>query len=228
MATGSIGSGDSTLGMGFRLRFGREERSGSDAASGEGAGKASASGPEIEVEAFGDDCHFTGHMSLTRDRLLDMLNSDEPLRLRDLRVVTLDDGEAFDAPQLSVERHELFAVVGEGPRGDPARRIHTRTSDVEVVIGPYIITGALHGTPASDPLVSVLRRQRFVALTDATIRQRIEGDDGRGRDAGGAVGEVVASVPTLLVNRERAYSFRAAHDPQPGSAVGHLPVSPAD
>jgi len=176
-------------------RFGRARR-GDDVAP----PPAAAEPPTIEFSAFAEDCRIQGWIALTSDRLSDLLNGDGPLVLSDVLVQGLADGRTDEIAELTVARDELCAVVASGPGGDPGRRLRTQTTHVEVELGPYHIVGDLHGTPASNPLRTVLRRAAWVPLTGVTIAYR--------SGAEGAV-EVVAA---LLLNRAMATSFRALDD----------------
>ena len=152
----------------------------------------------IEMDAYAADCRLFGRVDLGQDRLTDVLNGTSELRLRDARLESLADGHVTEAPELSVSRDELCAVVASGPRGDAARRLRTHATRVVVDLGPYHVVGAVHGTPASDPLGAVLRRAAWVPLTEVTVTYR------RGLDPASD------EVETLLVNRALASSFRAA------------------
>ena len=154
----------------------------------------------IALEAYAADCRLFGLVDLGDVRLTDFLNATAELRLRDARLESLADGHVMETPELTVARDELCAVVASGPRGDAARRLRTRATQVVVDLGPYHIVGAIHGTPASDPLSGVLRRAAWVPLTDVTVTYR------RGPDS------VSDDVATLLVNRNLANSFRAVDE----------------
>lgn len=184
------------MALGFLRRFRRDAQP----AAGESANPSAPPLPEVGFAAFADDCRLRGRIRLTAARLSDMLNGADALALAGVRVEVLADGRSDDIGELTVERDELCAVVADGPRGDVARRLHTRTTRVEIDIGPYHIDAALHGTPASDPLHSILRRPAFVPLTDVTISYRLGGE------------EIREVVPALLLNRTLARSFRAAQE----------------
>src|ERR1035437_4654219 len=101
-------------------------------------------------------------------RLSDQLNRTPDLLIRDARLEGLDDGQLVDMSEVTIARDELCAVVVSGPRGDVARRLHTRTTHVEVEAGPYLVEGWVHGTPASEPLAVFLRQMGGGAPTAAT------------------------------------------------------------
>jgi hypothetical protein len=126
----------------------------------------------------------------------DQFNDTSELLVLNARVEDLGDGHVVDMPELRVERDELCAVVADGSRGDAARRLTTKTTPVEVDIGPYRILGNVHGPRGGDPFGAVLRRGAWVPLTQANVLYVRGGQDVRDR------------VPVLLVNRHLMRSFR--------------------
>jgi hypothetical protein len=168
----------------------------------------------VEFDAYAVDCRVYGQVKLGEGRLSDELDRTPKLLIRDARLEDLSDGHVVAMPELTIEREELCAVVASGPRGDPARRLHTRTTRVEVEVGPYRISGAVHGTPASNPLGLVLRRTAWVPVTEATITYRRGADD------------VSVEVETLLVNRHVMRSFRAVETAPGLSRTSGHPTSP--
>jgi hypothetical protein len=150
-----------------------------------------------EIRAYAVDCRVSGQVDVGDRRVTDMLNASPEIRFTDARLEALLDGHALDLPELEVGPEELCAVVASGSRGDPARRVRTVAIRIEVDLGPYHVEGAVHGTPASDPLAAALRRAPWVPLTNATVRYT---------EAGRHVREV---VETLVVNRPLATRFQA-------------------
>ncbi len=151
----------------------------------------SVSTPLIAVVVYSGDCRATGRVALDGARLTDTFNAHEAFALIDAVVQSLDDGHAFDAPDLVVDRDELFVVGCGGPRGDPGRHLRTRSYPVAVRIGPYSVWGYLHTLPGSDPLESFWQRRGMVPLTTARIEYE------------SATGPQRADAGTLLVNRNR-------------------------
>jgi hypothetical protein len=150
----------------------------------------------VELDAYAADCRLYGHIELSDERMSDQLNYATELVVRNARVEDLGDGHVVDLPELSVERDELCAVVAGGPRGDVARRLTTKTTPVEVEIGPYRILGMIHGPRGGDPFGAVLRRGAWVPLTEANVMYFRGGEEVRDR------------VPVLLVNRHMMRTFR--------------------
>ena len=154
----------------------------------------------IDFEAYAADCRLFGKVDLGTGRLTDLLNGAPQLSIRAAHLESLADGHVVETPEMTVARDELYAVVASGPRGDLTRRLRTHATRVVVDLGPYRIVGLVHGTPASDPIATALRRAAWVPLTEATIAFN------RGSDV------ITGEVPTLLVNRTLASSLRAVEE----------------
>jgi hypothetical protein len=154
----------------------------------------------IDFDAYAADCRLFGTVELGEGRLTELLNDELELRILNARLESLADGHVSESPELVVGRDELYAVVAVGPRGSVARRLHTHTRNVVVELGPFRVSGAIHGTAASNPLAGVHRRAPWVPLTDAVISYLL-GDR-----------TIHHQVPTLLINRALASSIRAAEE----------------
>src|ERR1035437_3222405 len=150
----------------------------------------------IEFDAYAADCRVYGHVELVADRLSDQRNPTVEVAIREAQLPDLGDGHVVALAELTIGHEDLCAVVANGPRGNAARRLTTRTTRVEVEIGPYRIEGRVHGPPAGNPFASVLRRAGWVPLTDALVTyQRCDE-------------HVWEKAPTLLVNRHLMRLFR--------------------
>ncbi len=154
----------------------------------------------LELDAYAADCRLFGRVDLGERRLTDELNAATELRIEDARLESLEDGHLVEAGEVTVTTDELYAVVASGPRGEPARRIRTHATRVVVKLGPYTVVGLAHGTPASDPLFTAIRRAAWLPLTDAEVSYH------RGHDA------VTDAADTLLVNRTLATSLKAVEE----------------
>jgi hypothetical protein len=150
----------------------------------------------FDLDAYAADCRLYGRTELGDGRLTDRLNATPELRVVDARLESLEDGHVVESPEVTVATEELYAVVASGPRGEAARRLRTHATRVVMDLGPYRVVGLVHGTPASDPLATALRRAAWLPLTDATVTYE------RGPDS------VSDEVETLVVNRPLASSFR--------------------
>jgi hypothetical protein len=151
----------------------------------------------IEFNAYAVDCRLFGRLEPGDGRLSDLLNHSAELQISDARIESIVDDRVVSHPELGVPLNELYAVVATGIRGDPTRRIRTRTIEVIAELGPYEVIGEIHGTPASNPLVMVVRRPPWVPLTKAQISYR------RGTEV------VTDERLTLIINRTLARSLHA-------------------
>lgn len=132
--------------------------------------------------------------------MTDVLNTTPELLIQDARLESLNNRRIVELPELTVEYDELCAVVAHGSRGNTERRLRTRAIRVEVDLGPYHVEGAVHGTPASDPVIASFRRGSWVPLTEVTVTYQA-GDDAQ-----------TDTVSTLVVNRDLATLFRAIEE----------------
>jgi hypothetical protein len=151
-----------------------------------------ADAPLVGFDAFSRDQHLYGWVRLVADRLTDLLNAHDQVRLVNVLIEPPSGGVPTAADEIVVARAELVAVQATGPRGDPRHRHPTRAYPVVVESGPYLIGGHLHVRPGADPLAELVRRPPMVPLTSAWIEYWADG-----RRCGQWIG-------TLIVNREAA------------------------
>ncbi|MGP1673862.1 MAG: hypothetical protein ACTS8Z_01435 [Candidatus Limnocylindrales bacterium] len=143
----------------------------------------------VEFQGFAGDCTIAARITMFGERLTDFLNGQERFHLHKVAFESLTDGHTLTMDSVSLERADLLAVVGTGPRGSEQQRVRQEETRLQLAIGPYIILGRLHARPGSDPLKSVLQREPMIPLTSATI-------------AYGVAGSVVArDIGTIIVNR---------------------------
>jgi hypothetical protein len=154
----------------------------------------------IALDAYAADCRVHGQVDIGNARMTDVLNAAPQLQIQGARLESLSNRRIVELPELRVEYDELCAVVANGSRGASERRLRTRATRVEVDLGPYHVEGAVHGTPASDPVVASFRRGSWVPLTDVTVTYQA-GDETK-----------VDTVSTLVVNRDLARLFRAIEE----------------
>lgn len=162
-----------------------------------------APAPEMAISGYTDECLIAGYLRFDADRLTDLLNGHAELRLRDVLVEVLADGQLLELPDYVVRRDELVAVQGVGPRGSAAQRLRTSVHPVRMTSGPFLVWGHLHAPPGADPLASVRHRFPMVPLTEARIEYDRAGERREER------------VATLIVNRDLVESIQAV----PESAI---------
>jgi hypothetical protein len=155
---------------------------------------------EVEFAAYTEDCRLFGFARLDTERLTDFLNEHEQVVVSDVMVVALEDGQAGEAKELTVERAELLAVRATGPRGNPGRRGRMRPYPVTLQTGPYTIHGYLHALPGADPLKQLRLRKTMVPLTESWIEYASGGEAHRAR------------VGTIIINRELLDWIRPSRD----------------
>jgi hypothetical protein len=146
--------------------------------------------PTVELTVYADDSVAFGRITLTADRVTDLLNDGSEFEFVDTYLQSLDDSHGVLVRTIIVAREEIFAVAVAGPRGDPARRTRTRPMPVELRLGRYDVSGNIHVVPGTDPIIGFRRRRVMVPLTEATIAF----------DAPG--GRTISRFGTILVNRD--------------------------
>jgi hypothetical protein len=143
----------------------------------------------VEFQAFAGDCTITGRITMFGERLSDFLNGQERFRVHHVTLQSLADGHTVSEDSLSLERDDLLAIVGTGPRGSEKQRVRLEEARMQLSIGPYLILGHLHVPPGQDPMKNVLQREPMIPLTSATIAYSVAGSV-EARDVG-----------TVIVNR---------------------------
>jgi hypothetical protein len=128
-----------------------------------------AEAPLVRFVAYADARRVFGWLRLRADRLTDLLNACEEVLLFDAEIEDLVEGTTGTADAVLLARSELVAVHANGPRGDEARRLRTRTHPLVVQSGSFLIAGHLHAPTGIDPLVNVHERPPMIPLTDGWI-----------------------------------------------------------
>lgn len=129
--------------------------------------------PEVDFVAYSTSERLSGRIRLDSARLTDMLNANPEFVLVDALAERLPEGGSMVVPEILVHRHELALVRADGPRGDRALRVPTKTHRVVLRSGRYVVAGLHHSTRGEDPLAALRRRDPMVPLTDAVILFRV-------------------------------------------------------
>ena len=156
--------------------------------------------PMVDFVAYAEDCVLSGRVRLAADRMTDLLNEHDEVRLVDVMVQRLRDAGALEANEVVVRRDEILFVHAAGPRGEAGRRRRTLLHPLAMQLGPYQVRGYLHALPGSAPLVAIRSREPMVPLTDAWI----EYDDGTVHHR--------HHVGAIVVNREHIDWIAPARD----------------
>lgn len=124
----------------------------------------------VDVRLFTVD--GTGDVQLLAgpERVTDLLNAAEPVRLRAPRDAEAMVGNSWVEVD-EEERDEILAVVPPARTTDPQKRLHRLPQEVSMRVGSYVVSGEAH-VPAGAEATGFLLRHRphFVPLTKATIR----------------------------------------------------------
>ena len=129
----------------------------------------SAYAPLVRFEAFLAAQRLFGWVRLDADRLTDLLNTHDLLELTNVLVEESRDGTTVMTDETLIPRSEIYAVVASGPRGDPSRRVETRSHPVRIESGVYRVGGLLHAPPGVDPAERFADGDRMVPLTEAWL-----------------------------------------------------------
>lgn len=157
---------------------------------------------DIDFTGFVGDCLVSGRLDLRADRLTDQLNADGQVTLREVVLEGLDGGRV-EAATFSIERSQLCAVVGSGPRGAQILRMPTDVRRLQAQIGPYTVLGRYHGPVGATSLQTFSEREPMVPLTDVTIAYVVN-----------SIVEV-RDLTVLIVNRELAAWYHEPDDASP-------------
>jgi hypothetical protein len=129
----------------------------------------------VEFQGFAGDCTITGRITMFGERLTDFLNMQERFRLHHVEFQSLEDGHTLAVDSVSLERDDLLAVVGTGPRGSEKQRVRRDEARMQLSIGPYLVLGRIHVPPGLDPMQNVLQREPMIPLTHATLAYTVAG-----------------------------------------------------
>ena len=153
--------------------------------------------------AWAEDCRVDGEVDLEDGRVSDQVNGLELLTFYGATLEAIEDGHHVAMDEVEVARRELSLIEVEGRRGDPARRLRTIAEPVMLEVGPFVVTGKVHRSPTSPPLVALERWSRFLPVTDALVEI----------PAAALPERASHRHDVLLVNRDRVGRYRAVVDP---------------
>jgi hypothetical protein len=152
--------------------------------------------PKIEFRGFSEDCLVQGRLDVPDEfRLTDYLNGRDDVQLVATKLLALEDGRSVSAGDQVLDVDEIWMVLP--PAADQsAKHVPTRQARVEIELGPYFVSGFLHGIVTADPVTTVYRRKAMVPITDATLTYSFAGRP------------VQRTVGVVIINRNRATAFR--------------------
>lgn len=118
---------------------------------------------------YAGDCIVSGQIELTGERLSDALNESTELVVYDATLQALADGREVTFERLALHQEDLLIVEGDGPSGNPKRRIRTVRHALRAHVGPYVVFGELHALPGVDPQRTFNDRRTMIPLTNALV-----------------------------------------------------------
>jgi hypothetical protein len=127
------------------------------------------------VEFWGASQRTLAAMDLSRERLTDLINREDyvPVVLIDEQPEDLSKPIAMRAGQqwkhLSVE--DVLLILPPPQDANPLRRLHRPRQPVEIVIGPFTVSGMVSVPPGAQAAGFLFRQNaRFAPVTRATVR----------------------------------------------------------
>jgi hypothetical protein len=114
-------------------------------------------------------------VDLGQGRLTDLINQGDSLPVVLLDQVPEDPSQPIEMgvgqiwTQLSVG--ESLLILPPPQATDPQRRLHRPRQPVEIVIGPFVVSGMVHVPPGAQAAAFLIRQNaRFAAVTRAAVR----------------------------------------------------------
>ena len=170
---------------------------------------------EIEFGAYLEDCLVGARIDLPEGlRLTDYLNESDDIAMTEAALTALDDGRVVTGGDVVVPITDIHLVEASDESGGHDRRIRTRSSEVDMVVGPYRVHGYVHGPTAGDPVAGLSRRQAMIPVTSATIAFLLAGQP------------QIREREVVIVNRLLAYIGTPKKSSQ--SVLDKFGLSPVD
>ena len=127
------------------------------------------------VEFWTADRRITVGMDLSAERLTDLINREESLRVVPLDHQPEDPSQPLE---MRTDQQWLYLPVGETllilppPQAtDPQRRLHRPRQPVEIVVGRFRVSGMAHVPPGAQAAGFLFRQNtRFAPVTRASIQ----------------------------------------------------------
>ena len=139
----------------------------------EGATPAGASLSVVEV--WTAEQRAVVGIDLSQTRLTDLVNREASIPVVLLDAPPEDRSRSIDKrpeqPWIDLEAQEALIVFPPPQPTDPRRRLHRPTQPVEIAIGPFEISGAVHIPPGAQAAGFLFRLSvPFAAVTRAVVR----------------------------------------------------------
>jgi len=127
----------------------------------------------VPIELYTADELITGFTEDRGLRLSDMLNAVAVLAIERPSRTSFDSDEELESAEerLALETDRILLAMPPERRSPPQLRVHRRHSRVRILTSRYEVIGTAHHLPGGSLDPFVLRtRQRFIAVTDASVR----------------------------------------------------------
>jgi hypothetical protein len=170
------------------------------------------------VEFWAENRRTLVGMDLSQERLTDLVNRQDTLS-----VVLLDEQPEDRSKSIEMRPGRQWTqlpiadsllILPPPQATNPLRRLHRPKQPVEVVIGPFLVSGMVHVPPGTQAAAFLIRQNvRFAPVTRATVR-----------DGGLAGFEQRADV--VLVNMRRVETIRDIGIDEPEPLSSPDPPSP--
>jgi hypothetical protein len=118
------------------------------------------------IQVFMVDRHIEGWIVAVEERITDLLNRRDVLRI--CTDAASDTWETIESDQVLIVAPPVRAT-------NPQRRIHRQKHRLMALVGPYVVTGIAHLQPgtALDPYL-LRTRQHFLPMTSVSLTHRID------------------------------------------------------
>jgi hypothetical protein len=170
------------------------------------------------VELWGPSQRTLVGMDLSQDRLIDLANRDDAIRvvLLDERLEDLSQLIEMRADQAwtSLEVEDALLIVPPPQATNPQRRLHRPRQPVEILVGRFVISGMVHVPPGAQAAGFLFRQNvRYAAVTRAVVRDtELEGFE--------------QHAEVVLVNMHRIDSIQDVGLDQAETAAAPEPIAP--
>jgi hypothetical protein len=123
--------------------------------------------PVLEpIQVFTAQRHIEGWIVAAQERVTDLLNQREVIRL----CVQPDTDE-----WATIDRDDILLVAPPGRTTNPQRRVHRQKRRLMALVGSYVVTGVAHLQPGAGLDPYLLRtRQHFLPMTNAVVTHRTD------------------------------------------------------
>lgn len=166
--------------------------------------------PQLSVvEFWAADQRTLAGLDLSKERLTDLINRQDILP-----VVLLDDRPDELSQPIEMQANQAWTrflvwdallILPPPQVTDPSRRLHRPRQPIEIVIGPFVVSGMVHVPPGAQAAAFLLRQNaRFAPVTRAAVRDSgLEGFEQR--------------AEVVLVNMRRIETIRdvGLDEPEP-------------